>query len=77
MAGSDPGQTIGFVSRTMKEMMGFWDHAGKEQVGLVHLLVCAQDEHFLHQDGTYKFSAAQRQERTLFLTLGLLINMQM
>lgn len=24
-------------------MLGFWEHEGKEQVGLVHLLVCVQN----------------------------------
>lgn len=47
----------------MKESL--WDHAGKEPVGLAQLLLCVQDQYFQHQDGTYKFSAAQREQRTL------------
>lgn len=45
--------------------MGFWDHGGKEPTGLGHLLLYVQDWHFQHQDGTYKFSAAEIEQRTL------------
>lgn len=45
--------------------MDLWDYTGKERVGLAHLLLCVQDQHFQHQDGMYKFSAAQRQQRSL------------
>lgn len=54
-----------FYFKQCEKRVGFWDHGGKEPTGLGHLLLYVQDWHFQHQDGTYKFSAAEREQRTL------------
>lgn len=49
--------------------MDFWDNAGKEQVELVHLLVCVQNQHFLNPRWDLQIFCCSKTEKDIDLDI--------